>query len=406
MLTLMVGCIALLFSRFLLSQVMFACILLATLNYQNGRLQWNPAAHPRNVPWVFWCITGIFWITLINFYPVLDSGYFLERLRVKLPFLVLPWAFAVLPPLGQRRNQWIILFWLIVLTIVALSVGVNYALNYQQITSQVLNGHPIPVPENHIRFSLGIVIGIFCGMYLLFTSDDKKVRFIALWASIFLFIMLHVLSVRSGLLCFYLTAITLSIFYGIRTRKWKFIFISIGITLALPWAAYHTIPSFKNKIGYMYWDWQQLQQGTGENYSDSRRMNSILAGISIGKEHPLGGVGAGNLKAVIRQLDEPQFKDVAADCIMPHNQFIHVFASSGILGLLLFCIGLFIPLFYISKISNWWMPAIWWIIVYSCLVEATLENAVGIAYLTLLGFWGFSEYWKQRNAPLTLDQSS
>ena len=42
-------------------------------------------------------------VPALSFFWSTDEGYWLERTRVRLPFLVLPWAFANLPALSGRQ---------------------------------------------------------------------------------------------------------------------------------------------------------------------------------------------------------------------------------------------------------------------------------------------------------------
>ncbi|MFM7090438.1 MAG: hypothetical protein ACKOZZ_06480, partial [Bacteroidota bacterium] len=63
----------------------------------------------------------------------------------------------------------------------------------------------------------------------------------------------------------------------------------------------------------------------------------------------------------------------------PHNQFIMVLASSGIIGLILFCIGFFIPLMYEKNYQDAFTLAVYLSFFASFWVEATFENAMGVA---------------------------
>jgi O-antigen ligase len=120
--------------------------------------------------------------------------------------------------------------------------------------------------------------------------------------------------------------------------------------------------------------------------SDSERITTLRVGWNIFQSAPLLGVGAGNLDQAVAFQYRSHFPQ-AARVMMPHNQFLYVAAGSGLVGLLLFCIAIFLPLFYQKHYEDYWYLGVYVVILASLLVEATLENAMGVALVTyfLLG---------------------
>jgi O-antigen ligase len=141
----------------------------------------------------------------------------------------------------------------------------------------------------------------------------------------------------------------------------------------------NTIPSLKQKIGYVYYDIDQFLKGKAtDQLSDASRLISWKMGMELFKNNPISGVGAGNIRLKMNELykrDYPTFKKK----LTPHNQFIMVLASSGLIGLFLFCIGFFAPLFYGKNYKDPFVLAIYLSFFASFLVEATFENAMGVA---------------------------
>ena len=127
----------------------------------------------------------------------------------------------------------------------------------------------------------------------------------------------------------------------------------------------------------MLWDLKMYNQGTGENYSDSGRIRSIKIGLEIVKEAPVLGVGFGDIREVCR-LKYIEKYGHQADSLFPHNQYITIFAASGIVGLLLFLFGIFQPVFHnlaYREPAFLGFSVILWL---SFLVENTIERSYSI----------------------------
>ena len=118
-------------------------------------------------------------------------------------------------------------------------------------------GHHIPTPRNHIRFSLLLAWTIMCGLYLFeqkFYFKFKAERWWVLGSTIFLFVLIHLLSVKSGLLVLYVGLGTWILRIVFVKRQLKLGLILLLLTVSLPFLAYQLIPSFKNKVNYTKYD--------------------------------------------------------------------------------------------------------------------------------------------------------
>ena len=320
-------------------------------------------------------------IVLINFWKTgSDVDYLIDRLRIKLPFLVLPLAFLGFAKFTKSQVQSILLFLLIFMSINGLGIAINYVLDFQQIQDNIGLGHPMPTPRNHINFALITAISIIGGIYLIFTKyqkDHKIVYRLIIGLTIFLFLFIHFLSVRSGLVCLYGALFILTI-RQILIAKNKVIAISLllGI-IAFPFIAYKTVPSLNRKISYMMYDLKQYSEGKGGVYADSGRLISLKAGLELFKEAPILGIGAGNVRLQMHQKYADKFPDYTPR--MPHNQFVYVLTGTGILGLLIFLGILFTPLIIHRRYQNMFFLGVFIIFLTAFMLEHLIENAVGVA---------------------------
>ena len=327
----------------------------------------------------------IFMLVLLGGFTAEDSGYWLTRVRVKLPFLGIPIAMVGLKPFTEKQINRFIGFLIIPLLMTSIWTTWIYYSDTQSVIYNIGQGHSFPVPFSHIRFSLLIALTFIGSIWSLSTSFSLRYWIAA--GGVLLFAFLHLLAVRSGLVCAYAGVALYSFLYFYKKRQWTII-LCMGLAgILIPAISVTTIPTLKQKVGYMRWDWQQLREGTITEGSDATRWYSILVGIEIFKEHPLIGVGTGSLKAEVeRKYQEmyPEIKQVK----MPHNQFVSILAANGLLGLILFLLAILMPIIvgqrYRIPITIAWYAAL----LLSFMVENTLETAAGVGIFILFTSMG------------------
>ncbi|MBK8562144.1 MAG: O-antigen ligase family protein [Saprospiraceae bacterium] len=360
-----------------------------------------------------WLAVSIpFLLVLVSWIWSNDLGYTLERLRIKLPFLVLPFAFASMPPLRKREVYTILYFLLVIMSIISAYVLVNFIANYDTVMADLGRGGHLPTPSNHIRFSLMLALAILGGGALwvdnfnlknnegntappnphfvipvrnLIRNPQSAIRnpLIAV-LTLFLFAFIHVLSVRSGLVSLYIALLALGAWFVLVKKRYLLGLAGIAGVVVLPIIAYFAVPSFKAKVDYARWDYLQFRQGIGSDYPDSERFASMKVGLDIGQDHLLLGVGAGDLKQEVNRRYETGLVG-NYKLKMPHNQLVTIFAGTGLVGLAVFIVTFFFPLFYRKNWRNPLFLALHAVIFSSFFVENTIENNFGVSlYLFFL----------------------
>ena len=332
--------------------------------------------------------TLIFFIFLISGLWSVNLDYFLDRMQVKLPFLLLPYAFFTAPQMTKRKIHSFLAYFVVLISLLSMYALFNYALHYQELTASYLEAKTLEVPFNHIRFSLMVSFSALISFYLY----REKVSLLVKWeprfylaVSIFLFIFLHILSVRSGILSFYLGAAWMLILFIKQSRNRKKASLLLILLLGVPVLAYFSIPTFHNKLEYMHHDLAQYQSGDDiSSFSDSRRLTSWEAGIAVGKRSPLTGAGYGDFKEEVYRYYAGHLPDYDPDSyIIPHNQLILTYSATGLIGLILFIVFLLYPVFR-KKAYRFYPFALINIIIWSSfMVESTLEIQIGTALFLL-----------------------
>jgi O-antigen ligase len=303
---------------------------------------------------------------------------------MQLPFLLLPLAFWLLPALPSRylRRLWLIL---IVMTVVAaLGATVNYLLDFNRINELYLHSKVMPTEPEHIRLSLLITLAITAGVLLLaHQAVEQSKRTWVIAAIVVLALFLHLLAVRSGEMTFYALG-GLSILWLVwRRREWKRAgWVTLTLIL-LPLLSYVMFPTFRNKVYNTQEDVSKVSESQeGKNFSIAARVYSYQAAIKVWREHPLLGVGKPDLEGEMAKHYAMLYPEMGEEFyIQPHNQFLYNLASYGLIGLAIFCISFFYPVWWARCKPIPLLVAHYVGIGLSFLVEYTLETQIGLAFV-------------------------
>jgi len=394
-LSLLVMLVGLLVSRAALSIGMIALVGNALFNQDlpaNTRRFW--AWKPLPV------LTLLFWIYLLTGLWSANQTDFLERVRMKLPFLVLPWAVLSIPRFDRAVYFRLLLYFFWLMAGAALA-GLLVALPDLEATVEAYKqGHLLPTPIHHIRYSLLVVIAMAGGWCLYCQAPAEGVvrhRGGLLAGLVFLFLYLHVLAVRSGLLGLYIWMGYLALRALMRSRNWKRAALLAVLAGGTVWAAYTFIPTLQNKIGYSLWSLEQFRKGEDITHlSDPRRLATLQAGWETGLAHPWLGVGIGDIRDATDEFLRAHYPTLAGMELMPHNQYLLVFAACGLTGLLLFLFATFFPLWWRQAWRDSMFTSMHLVLFSSFLVEHTIESQLGAALYAVFVLTGLRHQLDQK----------
>jgi O-antigen ligase len=267
----------------------------------------------------------------------------MAKILVRLPLVFLPSlvSYVQLNKLSFSK-YWLFfslpIFWLSVASVF------NYIDHFAFLSQMILESKPIPIYSGvyHIEFS---VITAMVLLVLLSWKIEGKIS--KIFGSHFffyfvfggLFIALHVLSARTGLLGFW-SGICAIIFQ--RGKKISFKYILMGL-VAL--SSMFFIPSIKNRLMNTYEDLNAVTQNKDLNHkSFGQRWEAWKAIIPAGQETTWFGVGQCNIERKMQQsFDELKSNLDAENRISPHNQYLQWFIEIGIVGMLMWitCFSVF-----------------------------------------------------------------
>ncbi len=259
----------------------------------------------------------------------------MAKILVRLPLAFIPSlvSYVQLNKLSFS-NYWLFIslpiFWLSVASVF------NYIDHYAFLSQMVLESKPVPIYSGvyHIEFSVitAIVLLILIGWKM----EDKIPKIMGTHVFFYvvfggLFIALHVLSARTGLLGFWSGILIMNFKHG---KKISLKYILIGI-VAL--TSMFFIPSIQNRIINTYEDLTAVTQNKDLNHkSFGQRWEAWKAIVHAGIETPWFGVGQCNIERKMQQsFDELKSNLDAENRISPHNQYLQWFIEIGLIGMML-----------------------------------------------------------------------
>lgn len=338
---------------------------------------------------VFWSIVALFLLWLLSGLWSENTDQWANRMRNRLPFLLMPAGVLALPRFDRGVYYPILYLFYLVITGVCLVLFCWYLIDFEQITLSYRKGHVLPTPVMHIRFSLMVAYAVAIGISFIlerwyaFSQKERTFQFIATG---FLIVFLHILAVRSGLVALY-GVLGYFLFRDVVVgKKWGRAILATFLLSGGLWLAYRTIPSLKNKIDYTFYNLYHIRHNNNlADLSDTHRVGTIQAGLDMGRKAPILGVGVGDLQDETELYLKKNYPSIAGSGFTPQSQFVWQYAAMGIVGLLIFTIIVFLPLFYRAGWQQPLLGSFLAIAIPSFIIEQTLETQLGTAiYLTFL----------------------
>ncbi len=349
--------------------------------------------HPKKWFRDKWWLLGISWILfyVISYFWTVDKHNWSYRFDVKLPILLLPLAFTLLPAFSKRQ--------LTFFTVIASGIFVAsavYSLSFFIVdpafyAEQYVYSHVLPTLAygDHIRYSLAVALFIIWSVYYLPRIEHKGAKWWVIIAAIFLSVYLHILAARTGLVIWYLFValwslrllFTQSLLKGIAVIA----LLVIGSTLAVRY-----IPTLEKRVWYIKHTYELYRKGDmASGYSDMGRLISYDIATDKIKQNLFTGVGAGDMLTEMNSGYDVKYPDVPAEYrLLPHNQFLIVCLGCGMVAFALFVAWVCYPLRWVKRTRDgFFLFTVWLSLLLALLVEPMLEVQLGVFVYLFFLLW-------------------
>jgi O-antigen ligase len=346
----------------------------------------NPVtvAH-QGEPKVFYILSLTFWVLLPSVFYSDNTQFLFQKWQIAVPYLLLPLALVKIPIFSKTHFYRLYLLYFSSVFLICVFAFVNYLLNQAVINQMYLESKVMPtLVSHHPTFSLMIVFACYVGYYL-FQQDGillfKNEKKLLLVGGIFLFIFLHIFSVRSGLLALYALLFMELLRIAVQTKQVKKVLIAGLLFIVIGGATMFLSPTVSNKITNTTQDLSNYKNnGSANNQSLSSRIISYKNAFRIAQESSIWfGCGLGDIDDLNQAIFAKEYPDVSKP-IDPHNQFLYYYAALGIVGLLIFTLSFYFPLVYKKAYQNRLLFAHYFILTIGFMFEAPFANQLGVAY--------------------------
>lgn len=352
---------------------------------------------------LLWGMSLLFFLPLVSGLWSEDKRGWLEIIRIKLPLLFLPLAFAGPPGnyrvhFSKKQWEWLAWFFIALVTVASLWSLFHYLSNMSAANEGYLRAKTIitPLENDHVRFSWLISVGVLLSGWLwtIKRKENKPVAWVLAIVLAWLVIFLHILAARTGLISFYIMLAGMT--GWLLVAKFKYGMALLIILITLPVIAYQALPTFHNRVNYFLYDLEYFKKThylPGAN--DAVRMISLKAGWGVMNKQPVTGVGFGDVLSETKKWYDGNFPEMLeADKIYPSGEWLLYGAGCGWPGIVLFSFVMMIP-FWI-KTSN---PLVWWLLnvtaAFSFLFDIGLEVQFGVFLYSFIILW----WWKWFSQP-------
>ena len=336
----------------------------------------------------------IFVIYVLSMLMSTDKSEGLHRLKTNNYYVLIPLGISMLQPFSKKLIQEIIATFVFISTCSALIVLLDYAFNFSQYSEAYKVGKTIETPILHIRYAYFMCLATLMGFALMLEGKllQPIVKKLIAICTIILFIFIHILAVRTGIVSCY---IGLFVFLIVRSKDFIRPLYSIATGLALVVVlvlAVKYVPSLKNKWQYTRYDIARYFNDD-QTYllSDNLRFISIKNGLILFDENPLFGTGIGDLDKECQRLYAKSHPDVPIELQSPPvTQYFYTLTAFGLIGAIAFFGLLLYPFRYAEHRRDIKLLLIYGATFGSFIGDYSIELQLGkVAFVTLasLALW-------------------
>ncbi|QNA44363.1 O-antigen ligase family protein [Lacibacter sediminis] len=280
-----------------------------------------------------------------------DQSAWLEMMQDMLPLLLLPFAMTIQKGFERKHFLFFALIWVSLLFAGSVWSAAHYVSdqeNYQALY-RISKTLPTPAENDHIRFSMAIVIALLLWLKLeeWESSFSRLIKWCCRVAAAWFVIYLHVLGAKTGLMGLYIVVLPLFIWQLYHTKRKQLATAALVAVFCLPVVSYYSIPTFRIRLQYVLFEqnnWQDKQ--FAGNFSDVNRLASIRSGWHVFQNNWLTGVGYGDIKEEAVKWYAANASEIpSSQQFLPLNQWMLSGSGAGIAAVLLFTLVVLLPFF-------------------------------------------------------------
>ncbi|WP_081910749.1 O-antigen ligase family protein [Hymenobacter sp. APR13] len=345
----------------------------------------------------------LFWLLSVVYTS--ETDIWRHEVYRKLPLVIVPLAFAVAVPLSLRQRFGVGLLFVGLGTLLALGTLGRYLLDPETANYEISIGHNVPAITGvfHIHFSIMLALAFFFALLMRRSGLALPVVRKALLAcSAILFVVMHVLAYRTGLMVLYgMLLLDVGLLIALQRRYVLGALLLLAL-VGVPLVTYYTLEPIQQRVNVTLDDLDQYRTGRDINdYSLAKRFAAWKTATVIIGQHPVAGVAPADVDAAM--LDQYSYQDyglLPKNWVMTHNQYLEALVGGGIIGLVLWLFVLFGPFLQPAIRQNAYVVHFLLMMGIANLVDSLLQMQIGFSMFVFL--YGFLVVATERQARNTL----
>lgn len=329
----------------------------------------------------------LFWLLSVVYTS--ETDIWRHEVYRKLPLVIVPLAFAVAVPLNLRQQFGVGLLFVGLGTVLALGTLGRYLLDPEAANYAISIGHNVPAITGvfHIHFSIMLALAFFFALLMRRSVLALPiVRNLLLACSAILFVVMHVLAYRTGLMVLYgMLLLDAGLLIVLRRRYLLGVLVLVAL-VGVPLLTYYTLEPIQQRVNVTLDDLNQYRAGRDINdYSLAKRFAAWKTAAIIISKNPLTGVAPADVDAAM--LDQYSYEDyglLPKNWVMTHNQYLEALVGGGIVGLVLWLLVLFGPFLQPALRQNPYVVHFLLMMGIANLVDTLLQMQIGFSLFVFL----------------------
>ena len=377
------------FPYFNLTPTMIALLLLMWLIHGKFSRKFN-LLKTNKLLFPFILCTGLYGLYLLGVLYSSDTVFAMKDLLLKLPFLLLPIViFTINPDYWSKKRIQRILQFFVLGNLITLIISVGHSWILFKSDANFYHFHYVEASWFHhpsyasmyYCFSFAIIIYLFLHYKTVLWEKIAGILGIILFSA-----EIVLLDSRAGILSF--ACVLLIFIFYILFFKRKFILHLLGCIIfmgGILLITYNLLPSEMNRIQSTIHRIQDDNANNGGFFKEKKDVRLLIwdASLKVGVTNLPFGVGTGDIK---EELKKQYMKE---EYIVPydnnynaHSQYLQVFATLGILGIVFLFLIMFSPFWIGFKMKNILFILFGVIMGINFVVESMFEKQAGVMFFT------------------------
>jgi O-antigen ligase len=352
----------------------------------------------REFNWKFWLInSSVYLFYAFTILYTYNLNYALKKLETSLSLIAFPLIFSLLWKIRDKINFKKLLinninffFHSIFLYAVIIISRLIYVGLFSNINDPGFSRHftqYVPLIGQHpIYASMYLGLGFLSFLYLIQFKKNLKYKFLLIMEVLFIFLLLVLLASKGVLISTFVAIIIYCLL--IISNRINRIIIVISILGFLIFSIKYT-PSLSNRFNSFK---SSLLISNYKEKPNSTQTRKIIYNCSLMmlKNNWIFGYGIGDVNDQLKSCYEAKYKNILEGNFNAHNQYLSIFLSCGLLGL----VTLFYFLYYNFKIllyeKNYFCISVFLFFIIIFFIENILERQSGVILFSFfINFFSF-----------------